>query len=161
MKKEREVHRKTAWHRGRESKRNTKHYFWQPLRASPSVTLITIQLREEGYSIRHSGTQPGSCGTVGRASTPPLSQVWAFWPLSVPLPNCIAWEKKKKGISRWSAFTIFITRDFICVKWQLPFSWSSSALLCYQCLRVKLVLNACHTLKFSVLLLSCRKKTFT
>lgn len=68
---------------------NTKHYFWQPLRASPSVTLITIQLWEEGYSIRRSGTQPGSCSAAGQARTPPLSQVHAFFgaPLFLYLCN--------------------------------------------------------------------------
>lgn len=69
----------TAQRQSKQEK-NTKHYFWQPLRASPSVTLITIQLWEEGYSVQHSGTQPGSCSAAGRARAPPLSQVRAFWP---------------------------------------------------------------------------------
>lgn len=78
MKAKREVYQKTEWHRGKERERNPKHYFWQPLQASPSVTLITIQLWEKGYSIQHSGAQPGSCSSVGQARAPPLSQVCAF-----------------------------------------------------------------------------------
>lgn len=89
--KRRERHQKGAWHKGRQSKRNTKHYFWQLLRASPSVTLITFQLWEDGYSIQHGGTQPGSCSTVGHASTLPPSLADAFWPsLFLYLCNCIA-----------------------------------------------------------------------
>lgn len=61
-----------------------KTLFWQPLQASLSVTLITIQLWEIGYSIRHSGTLPGSCSTVGWARPPPLSQVHAFGLISCP-----------------------------------------------------------------------------
>lgn len=93
MKGKREVYQKTEWHRGKERERNTKHYFWQPLQASPSVTLITIQLWEKGYSIQHSGAQPGSCSSVGQARAPPLSHVCAFGCLcsltyaSVPLKN--------------------------------------------------------------------------
>lgn len=77
---------KEAWHNSRQCKRNTKHCFWQLLPASPSVTLIIIQLQKDGCSVQRSGTQPGSrCEMTAHASALELRRADACWhPLFLP-----------------------------------------------------------------------------
>lgn len=104
-------------------KKTTTHYFCLPLPGAPSVTLITIQLWEKGFSVLHTRTQAGS------NNTPKDKPGLLHEAMSVFSRSTCGIILPKNVISQWTVFTVFIIFNLICVNWQPAYFNFSSTLI--------------------------------